>query len=365
MIIGILGGGQLGMMLAEAAAALAHETIALDHNPDACIARHADLRVAGFDDPDAADRLAADADVATYEFERIPVPTVERIAQRIPVRPGAESIRVSADRIAEKRRLREVGFRTADFEPIGSLDDLHAALDRLGRPAILKTRTGGYDGKGQAVIRDGDTAADAWRAIGDRPAILEATVPFDRELSIICVRALDGDMAFYPLVENVHHGGILRTSRAPAPGVDPAREFAIQQDARRLAESLGHVGVLTIELFDAAGDLLANEVAPRVHNSGHWTIEGAVTSQFENHILAITGAPLGPTAMRGHAAMVNLIGAIPVAVRALDLPNATLHDYGKEPRPGRKLGHITIVDDAPDRVEDSVRHITKLIDPPI
>ncbi len=362
MIIGMLGGGQLGLMLADAALEMGHEPRCLDPKPDSCAQRSCELIVAPFDDPDALAELARTAELATYEFERVPVAAVDRLAERIPVRPGAESLRVAQDRLLEKRRLREVGFETAAFEPVDSPADLDAALESLGRPALLKTRFGGYDGKGQVRVAD-QSAEDAWRALGEVPAILEAIVPFERELSLVCVRALGGDVAFFPVAENRHEGGILRVTRAPAGAIPPATEVALQHHARELLRSLDHVGALAIELFEVRGHLLANEIAPRVHNSGHWTIEGAETSQFAAHLQAITGAPLGPTAARAPSAMVNLIGEIPDAVRTLDLPGMTLHDYGKAPRPGRKVGHATIVDEDPERLEGSIAAVEALLAP--
>jgi 5-(carboxyamino)imidazole ribonucleotide synthase len=360
VIVGMLGGGQLGLMLADAALAMGHEPRCLDPKPDSCARRVCELIVAPFDDPAALDALARDVDLATYEFEQVPAAAVERLSASVPVRPGAESLRVAQDRLLEKRTLRRTRFETAAFEAVDGADDLAAALERLGRPSILKSRFGGYDGKGQVRVVD-QAPEDAWAALGGVPAILEAHVPFDRELSLVCVRALGGDVAFFPVVENRHEHGILRVTRAPAPAVAPASEVALQHHARGLLGALDHVGVLTIELFDVGGRLLANEIAPRVHNSGHWTIEGAETSQFTAHLRAITGEPLGPTTLRSPAAMVNLIGEIPGALRTLDRPGLTLHDYGKAPRAGRKVGHATIVDDDPARLEATVAEVESLV----
>jgi 5-(carboxyamino)imidazole ribonucleotide synthase len=229
---------------------------------------------------------------------------------------------------------------------VDSRTDLEDAADRLGLPAVLKTRHGGYDGRGQAVLRTAAHLDAAWSALGGVPLILEELVPFDRELSVLAVRGVDGTVACWPLVENQHRDGILRVSRAPAPHVSAETSEAAQRIASALLTDLDHVGVLAVELFEVGGRLLANELAPRVHNSGHWTIEGAVTSQFENHVRAVLALPLGETGGRGVSAMVNCIGALPDASSVLAITGAHLHDYGKEPRPGRKLGHVTIIADS-------------------
>ncbi len=241
---------------------------------------------------------------------------------------------------------------------MGTLEELNDAVLELGTPVVLKSRRLGYDGKGQAVIHDALLAEDAWRSIGEVPAIVERFVAFDRELSILGVRGRDGETCFYPLVENHHREGILRLSIAPAPGVTPALQASAERHARALMERLAYVGVLAIELFQVGEELFGNEMAPRVHNSGHWTIEGAETSQFENHLRAVCGLALGPTGARGISAMVNLIGSVPDAAAMAGLPDAYVHLYGKEPRPGRKLGHVTIVSDgdAPPSL-DGVRRL--------
>jgi 5-(carboxyamino)imidazole ribonucleotide synthase len=247
------------------------------------------------------------------------------------------------ERVREKEFLREVGIPVPAFAPVTSQAHLLPALEEIGWPAVLKRTRGGYDGKGQAVIHEPKEAEGAWSMIGGGPAILERLVPFERELSIIAVRSTSGDIKAWPLVENHHHGGILRWSVAPAPRLSPKLQAEAESHARRLMEELDYVGVLTIEFFEVGGQLWANEIAPRVHNSGHWTIEGAYTSQFENHLRAIASLPLGPTAERGPTAMVNLIGTLPPRHELLAVPGARVHLYGKPPRPGRKLGHITLV----------------------
>jgi 5-(carboxyamino)imidazole ribonucleotide synthase len=291
----------------------------LDPSADAPAAEVGELLVGEYDDPELLDRLAAGAAVVTYEFENVPVGA----AARVGAIPGPAALEASQDRLVEKRLFRRLGI------PTPRLDD---EVDEF--PAILKTRRLGYDGKGQRLV-------ETW-AGPDAGHVLEEHVPFDRELSLLAVRGADGDTRFYPLVENVHEGGILRTSRAPALGAPQAEA---EEYASRLLDELGYVGVLALELFDVGGRLLANEFAPRVHNTGHWTIEGAATSQFENHLRAVLGLPLGPTESRA-AAMFNLVGTVPPVTEVLAVPAAHLHLYGKEPRPGRKLGHITLVEPA-------------------
>jgi 5-(carboxyamino)imidazole ribonucleotide synthase len=283
----------------------------------------------------------------------VPADAARFLARRLPVRPGARSLEVSQDRLTEKETFRRLGIATPAFFPVEDRAGLDAGIDAVGGPpAVLKTRRGGYDGKGQAVLRAAADLDAAWAALGEGqvPLILESLVPFDRELSVLAVRGLDGTVACWPLVENHHEGGILRVSRAPAPGLHPELQARAEGLAARLLEDLDHVGVLAVELFEVgggegAGELLANEIAPRVHNSGHWTIEGAVTSQFENHLRAVLGWPLGATSPRGATAMVNCIGTMPDRDAVLAVSGAHLHDYGKAPRPSRKLGHVTVVAD--------------------
>jgi 5-(carboxyamino)imidazole ribonucleotide synthase len=297
--------------------------------------------VGAYDDPEALGRLAAGADVVTYEFENVPADAARRLEQLAPVFPPPRSLEVAQDRLKEKELFAEVGLAAAPFAAVDSEEEVLRALEVTGLPAVLKTRRLGYDGKGQAPIREPGEVPAAWATLGGVPSIVEAFVHYERELSIVAVRGGDGATAFYPLVENVHRDGILRLSRAPA-SVGAEMQLEAQHRATRVLERLGHVGVLAIELFETEAGLLGNEIAPRVHNSGHWTIEGAETSQFENHLRAVAGLPLGPTTPIGHTAMVNLIGAVPDAAAVLAIPGAHLHLYGKEPRPGRKLGHVTV-----------------------
>jgi 5-(carboxyamino)imidazole ribonucleotide synthase len=325
VIVGVIGGGQLGRMLALAGIPLGLSFRFLDPSPDGPAREVGELLVGPYDDPELLDRLADGADVVTYEFENVPV----EAARRVGAVPDARALEASQDRLVEKGLFRRLGIPTAPIDE---------EVTRF--PALLKTRRLGYDGKGQRLV-------ETWPG-SDPGHVLEERVPFDRELSLLAVRGRDGDTRFWPLVENVHEDGILRTSRAPA--ADAPQEQA-EEYGRRLLDELGYVGVLALELFDVAGDLVANELAPRVHNTGHWTIEGSATSQFENHLRAILGLPLGPTHSRP-STMVNLIGTTPSPDDVLRIPGARLHLYGKEPRAGRKLGHVTLVDSDADGEAD-------------
>jgi len=355
--IGVLGGGQLGRMLALAGYPLGHGFVFLDRAPEALEGLGSRI-IGALDDPGALEELAARVDLVTYEFENVPVEAARALARRVPVYPGPDALEVSQDRLREKTLFRQLGIATAPFAAVDSRPGLERALDEIGLPAVLKIRRLGYDGKGQAVLRERHDADAAWTALGPSPCILEGFVGFTRELSCLGVRGRDGAMAFYPLVENRHEGGILRRSLAPASGAPDADATAL---VRRLAEHLDYVGVLALELFEAGATLLANEMAPRVHNSGHWTMEGAETGQFENHVRAVTGAPLGSTAAIGWSGMLNLIGAWPEPAAILAVPGAHLHLYGKAPRPGRKVGHVTVRSDDATVVADRLDAIELLI----
>ena len=337
--LGILGGGQLARMLALAAHPLGIRTVCLDPGPDACAGAVAELIVAAYDDPEALDRLAAAADVVTFEFESVPAESAERLAELVAVAPPPLALATAQDRLHEKRLFNELGIETPEFQPIASQDE----LDRLsGLPAVVKTRRLGYDGKGQRVIANAGEAAGVFDDLGGVPLIAEALVPFDRELSIVAVRAANGEVQSYPLVENHHAEGILRMTRAPAAGVPPSLQAVGEDYARRLLEALGYVGVLALELFQVGDRLLANEMAPRVHNSGHWSIDASTTSQFENHVRAVAGLPLGPADVAIPSVMLNLIGRAPDTAAVLAIAGAHLHLYDKAPRPGRKIGHVTV-----------------------
>ncbi len=342
-MIGVLGAGQLGRMLALAGYPLGLRFRFLDAAHEAPVKDLAEFVRADFSDADALDRFASGLEVVTYEFENVPVEAVERLSGRVPVYPPPAALRASQDRLDEKTIFRHLGIPTAPFVPVSTRADLDGALAEVGCPAILKTRRMGYDGKGQCLIRDPAAAEQAWQTIPkDTGLLLEGFVHFDRELSQIAVRGRDGRTVFYPLVENHHAEGLLRLSLAPAANRTPALERLARDYATRILEGLGYVGVLAIEFFQQGEQLIANEMAPRVHNSGHWTIEGAETSQFENHLRAILGFPLGVAEARGPCAMLNIIGDLPDTRTVLAQPGTHLHLYGKKPRPGRKIGHITV-----------------------
>jgi 5-(carboxyamino)imidazole ribonucleotide synthase len=348
--VGIVGGGQLGRMLAIAGYPLDIRCTTLDPARDSPASQVAPSIIGPYDDREALARLADRANVVTYEFENVPVDAARFLMELAPVFPPAEALEIAQDRVREKELFDDVRLPTATHEALATPGELRSAVERVGTPAVLKTRRLGYDGKGQAVIHDPVLAEDAWRAIGEVPSILERVVEFDRELSILGVRGRDGSFAFYPLVENHHRDGILRLSVAPAPALTPELQAKAESHARAVMDRLEYVGVMAIELFHVGDSLLGNEMAPRVHNSGHWTIEGAETSQFENHLRAVTGLPLGSTATRGSSVMVNLIGTVPETAAVAAVAGAHLHLYGKEPRPGRKLGHVTIVGREPGSV---------------
>jgi 5-(carboxyamino)imidazole ribonucleotide synthase len=348
--IGILGGGQLGYMLALAGYPLGLHFRFLDPSPEAPVGRIAQRVTAEYTDQAALEKFSGGLELVTYEFENVPVEAARYLAERVPVCPPPAALETAQDRVAEKNLFRKLGVTTAEFAAVSNSAELDAALKTLGLPAVLKTSRMGYDGKGQWILRTPQDVAKAKSELPSAKLILERFVPFTRELSVLAVRSRNGETAIYPLVENHHRSGILRLSLAPAPRLDPPIQRAAENVASRVLESLKYVGVLAIEFFEHQGVLLANEMAPRVHNSGHWTIEGAVTSQFENHLRAVLGLPLGSTGLTGHSAMLNLIGDLPDSAEVLAVPDAHLHLYGKSPRPGRKLGHITLRAASPERL---------------
>ena len=343
--IGILGGGQLGRMLAIAAAPLGYRCHVFSPEPGGPAAQvSAAETVAAYDDHAALDAFGAAVDVVTTEFENVPASALDRLTDRVPVRPGAHSLRIAQNRIAEKDFVRGLGLETTPYAAIEKGADNAAADARIGRPAVLKTQTLGYDGKGQVMLGAGDDLLVDWRRmLRGRPAILEALTLIEREVSVIVARARHGQVASFDPVENRHVNGILDVTLAPA-AIPPALARAAREGAEHVAQALDHVGVLCVELFVTTdGRLLVNEIAPRVHNSGHWTIEGCETSQFAQHIRAVCGLPPGSTARRANACMKNLIGADVECWRALAAdPAAHVHLYGKaETRAGRKMGHVT------------------------
>jgi 5-(carboxyamino)imidazole ribonucleotide synthase len=358
--IGVLGAGQLGRMLGLAGRALGFELVFLDPTAGSPAAAVGELIVSDYADGASLRRLAG-ADVVTFEFENVPVAAVKALEGRVKVFPSSGALEVAQDRLNEKSCFRALGIGTPAFEAVSSWQELEGALDRIGLPAVLKTRRMGYDGKGQAVLRSRADAREAFERLGDAPLIIEGFVRFERELSIIAVRSASGEIACYPLVENHHAGGILQKSVAPAPGVTPRLQQLADEHVRKLLAHLDYVGVLALELFDVGGTLLANEIAPRVHNTGHWTIEGAVTSQFENHLRAILGLPLGGTEVVAPCAMLNVIGSAPDPARVLAVPDTHLHWYGKEPRPGRKVGHITVRAPDPQTLAERVAALERIL----
>lgn len=359
MRIGVIGAGQLGRMLGVAARDLGLECRFVDPSESPPAASTGDVIRKPFDDADALSELAASCDVVTYEFENVPVAALLAIADRVTVYPPPEALRIAQDRLSEKRLFDRLDIPLPGYRAIDSLSQLETAVATLGLPLVLKTRRFGYDGKGQIVISEHRHLKSAWDEMRQQPLIAEAWVAFEYEVSVIGVRNPAGEIAIWPLTRNEHIDGILRTSRAPVE--DPGLLERASDYMHRVLRHLDYVGVLALELFVTGDDLLANEFAPRVHNSGHWTIEGAETSQFTNHLLAITGQAPRSTACHAHAGMINLIGAIPSGAAECSDPRAYLHDYDKTPRPGRKLGHITIVAGSAKARDERLRQLSECV----
>jgi 5-(carboxyamino)imidazole ribonucleotide synthase len=351
--IGILGGGQLGRMLALAAARLGFKCHVLAPEPDspAFEVVH-DFTCAGYGDGAALENFADEVDVVTYEFENVPAETARLIVPHAPVLPDPRVLEITQDRLAEKNFVTRLGIATARYADASSPEAVAAAVAQLGLPAVLKTRRFGYDGKGQTMLRAGVDAVEAWRALGAAPCILEAFVPFEREVSVVAARNASGQIECFDVTENEHRDHILKVSRAPAAIPDGLAREA-RAIAGKIAEAFGYVGVLAVEMFvvptPTGPTLVVNEIAPRVHNSGHWTLDGCTVSQFEQHIRALAGWPLAPARRHGRATMTNLIGdEIDSHTRWLTVPGATVHLYGKAAaRPGRKMGHVTVVEPEP------------------
>lgn len=360
MKIGIVGGGQLGRMLALAGHPLGFRFRFLDPNPESPAAELGEMIVAEYDDPEALERFGDGLDLVTYEFENVPVQAARRLASERPVYPPPAALEMAQDRLEEKSGFDRLGIPTPVYRAVSSREELDAATEEMGLPGVLKTRRFGYDGKGQRVLTTPDEVDAAWNALGEHPLILEQFVEFSRELSIVGMRTPSGEMEFYPLVENHHRDGILRLTLAPARELTPELQAVAQDYLSRILVELEYVGVLALELFQVDGHLLANEMAPRVHNSGHWTQDGAICSQFENHLRAIAGLPLGDPSPRLPTAMVNLIGEIPDPASVLETPNAYLHLYDKAPRPGRKLGHVNIVSADSEEIAHLVSRLSGL-----
>ena len=359
--IGVLGAGQLARMLALAGIPLGFKFLYVDPSHSSPASWLGEQIVAPFEDATALQKLADSSDLITYEFENIPVSVVRKLAQTRSVFPPTIALESSQDRLLEKQFFNQHGIDTAPFCPVDDQPSLEQAIAALKLPLILKTRRFGYDGKGQFLVKSLEDAITAFNQLGQKGIIAEGFVHFDRELSCIAVRGIDGATFFYPLVENFHHEGILRLSLAPAQV--HATDLNLQASAQvgRILQALDYVGILAVEFFEKEGRLIANEMAPRVHNSGHWTIEGAETSQFENHIRAVAGLPLGDPKPRGFSAMINIIGSMPDASKVLKIPGAHLHDYSKEPRAGRKLGHLTIRADSLEELNRTLRENLDLL----
>jgi 5-(carboxyamino)imidazole ribonucleotide synthase len=344
-------------MLAVAARRLGIELRFFSPDPQSPAGVHAELIVAEYENEAALTHFAEGLDFATYEFESIPIAAVESIALRATVRPPVRALETAQDRARAKACVESLGIPTPRSATADSLREARAALEMVGRPAVLKTRRLGYDGKGQAVIRQSTDLERAWVTVAGAPSLIESFVSFTRELSLIAVRSSTGEVAFYPLVENHHSEGILRFSLAPAPGVSAQLQAQAEDYGKRVLDHLDYVGVLAIEFFETLAGLLANEMAPRVHNSGHWTIEGADTSQFENHLRAVTGMELGSTDAHGVSGMVNVIGQEPDVARLREIPGVHVHMYGKQPAPRRKLGHITVTAESMQGVRDAIGQV--------
>lgn len=361
MKIGVLGGGQLAQMIARAGLPMGLEFVFLDPASDACAGRYGHLVVADWkaavDDP-----VLAACDRITCDFENVPAATLEALGRKVPVRPGPRAFEAAQDRLGEKELLASIGVPLPPHAAVSTRPDLLAAVERIGLPAVLKTRRLGYDGKGQRVLRDVEDLEPAWAALGGHELILEGFVDYQHECAITVVRAASGELRFYPLSWTVHDEGILSLAIAPAP-VSSALEQSARSHVQALVEVLDYVGCLTLELFVKDGELLANEFAPRVHNSAHWTIEGSRTSQFENHLRALCDWPLGETGPRGHSLMINWIGSLPRVDRLLSVPGLALHDYGKAARPGRKLGHATLSAESVSELRRSADAVKPLLDP--
>lgn len=363
MLIGILGGGQLGRMLALAGYPLGLRFRFLDPARDAPAGHVGELVVGAYDDPEALETFVDGVDLVTYEFENVPARAVHWLSGRVPAYPPAIALETAQDRLHEKRLFQAYGIPVPAYAAVSDEGELARAVQEVGTPALLKTRRLGYDGKGQLRIDDPAMAQAAWQQLGGVPCVLERVVPFEREVSVLAARSRDGETAIYPLVENEHREGILFCSRAPACQDDGLLQRQAEDYARRVLDALDYAGILAIEFFVLDGELYANEMAPRVHNSGHWTIEGAETSQFEQHLRAVLGFPLGDVTPRGYAAMVNLLGSVPPLDMLLRVPGAHLHVYGKAPRPGRKLGHVTVRAATAEERDRRLARVLAVVDP--
>lgn len=361
MTVAIIGAGQLGRMLALAGYPLGLDFRFLDRSPDTPGGQLAPILCGEFTDRRLLARLARGASVVTFDWENVPVEPLRALAGRANFAPPLPALAAAQDRLAEKRLFERLGIPTNRYAAVASKRGLERAVRQVGLPGVLKTRRLGYDGKGQYVVRSSGDCEAAWTQLGGGSLIYEEYVPFDFEVSIVGARSPHGEVAIYPLNGNVHRAGILRLTRAP---VGSARlQLAARAHLLKVLKHFHYVGILTIEFFVRRGRLIANEMAPRVHNSGHWTIEGAETSQFENHLRAILGLPLGSTRPRGHAAMINIVGEMPPSDGFLAKPGVHWHDYGKQARPGRKLGHCTVVAPSSRERDRRAKDLLMAIDP--
>lgn len=359
--VGILGGGQLGRMLALAGYPWGLNFATYDSSATATAGQICDLVVGSFQDEMLLASFAEGLQVITYETENVPIASARRLNRYVPVYPPPDALAAAQERFVEKTFLAQLGIPTPRFCAVESEAALRAGVAEFGWPAVLKTRRFGYDGKGQWLLRTPADLTAAWAKLGGEPLILESFVPFTREVSLLAVRDRAGQTRFYPLVENHHVDGMLRRSRAPAPNLTATLQALAEDYGHRILTALNYVGVLAVEFFQVGDRLLANEIAPRVHNSGHWTIEGAATSQFANHLRAILGWPLGETTVPRPVAMVNLIGRLPDPARLLALPNVAVHFYGKQELPGRKLGHVTLWADDPSSLQNTLQKVDQLL----
>lgn len=358
--VGILGGGQLARMMALSGAPLGLRFLLLDNVADACAGQFAPMLVGDYRDESILAEFAEKIDVATFDFENVPAESAHWLSAKVPVFPNPNALAISQDRMAEKTLFRELGIGVPDFYNVANRRDLQQAITALGTPCILKTRRLGYDGKGQFRIKTASDADAAWQALGAQAdsvgLILEAFVPFEREISVIAVRGRNGEFRHWALTENWHENGVLSASLSPASSTEAFQDEAIAC-ARKVAEALDYVGVFALELFLCNGRLLANEMAPRVHNSGHWTIEGAETSQFQNHLRAVLGLPLGDTGSLGFCCMLNWIGSMPNSAVVLQEAGGYWHDYGKTARAGRKVGHATVRADSKAELAQALQRV--------
>lgn len=358
--VGVIGSGQLGRMMALAGTPLNVEFVFYDEAKVSPSSRLGETILPS--NENSLDHFINSVDVITYESENTSVELVDKIIQKKPVHPGKSSLSNSQHRLTEKELFRSLGIATANFERVTSFEELEEAVSKLGLPIVLKTTREGYDGKGQALIKQVEDIEPAWKKLQGKELIAEAFVNFSRELSVIAVRSTAGEIKVYPIAENDHSDGILRVSRVPAKNLSNEKEAQAKEFISSLLSKLDHIGVLTLELFDTESGLVANEMAPRVHNSGHWSMQGAYTCQFENHIRAICGMPLGSTEMsQPNAAMINIIGKNGDSNRVLSLPNAHLHMYGKEERPDRKIGHINLTSQCSSDIERDIDHLKDFV----